>query len=228
MSEEKYTEFHRARMGPHLYPTEFLVRTMLGTYPRLSMPRDYVGKKLLDLGFGDGRNMLLFRNLGVEIYGVEPDPEVCTLVEARVRELAGVECTLKAGLNSAIPFGDAFFDYVVASHSIYYVREGESFADNLAEAARTLKPGGWLVATLPDLENSILVDAEPLEDGHWRITKDPFGLRNGTIFRAFETMSEIGPAFAPWFEEPSIGSFRDDWYGLLVTGFCVVCRRRAS
>ena len=212
-------------MGPHLYPTEFLVRTMLGKYPHLTMSRDYEGRNLLDLGFGDGRNLLLFRNLGANIYGVEPEAETCALVTERVKALAGIECTLVAGSNSSIPFDDAFFDFVVASHSIYYVREGETFADNAREAARVLRPGGWLIASMPDSGNSVLANAERLADGHWRITEDPFGLRNGAIFRAVDTPQEAEAAFRPWFEAFSIGSFRDDWYGLRVTGLTVVCRK---
>ena len=225
MSEREYTEFHRKRMGSHLYPTEFLIRTMLGRYPNLTMSRDYQDKALLDLGFGDGRNLPLFRNLGVRIYGVEPDPQVCAMVSERLQREAAVESTLVPGTNSSIPFDDDFFDFVVACHSIYYVSDGETFSDNLREVARVLRPGGWLVASLPDLENSVLANAEPLEDGHWRITSDPFGLRNGTVFRAFEAAGDIEDAFGAWFEAFSVGSFRDDWYGLRVTGFAVVCRK---
>ncbi len=214
-------------MGAHLYPTEFLVRTMLGRYPALEMSREYAGRPLLDLGFGDGRNLLLFRNLGVDIYGVEPDPEVCRMVKERV-EPEGIACDLRVGHNSAIPFDDAFFDFVVASHSIYYVCEGESFADNLRETARVLKPGGWLVATVPDLDNAVLEDSEDLKNGHWRITSDPFDLRNGSIFWAARARNEITDALAPWFGTFSFATFRDDWYGLLVSGFVVVCQKRVA
>jgi SAM-dependent methyltransferase len=213
-------------MGSHLYPTEFLIRTMLGKYPNLTMDRDYEGKALLDLGFGDGRNMPLFRNIGARIYGVEPDAQVCAMVAERLLREADIPSTLRSGTNSAIPFDDDFFDFVVACHSIYYVAGDQTFADNLREVSRVLRPGAWLVASLPDLENSVLANAERLQDGHWRITSDPFGLRNGTVFRAFGSADEIAPAFQPWFEEFSIGTFRDDWYGLRVTGFAVVCRKR--
>jgi SAM-dependent methyltransferase len=138
MSAEKYTDFHRERMGAHLYPNEFLIRTLLGRYPGLEMSRDYAGRRLLDVGFGDGRNLPLFRNLGVEIFGVEPDPDVCRLVTERVAP-AGIDCTLRAGSNTQIPFDDGFFDYVVASSSVYYVRENETFSDNLAEVARVMR-----------------------------------------------------------------------------------------
>lgn len=224
MSREKYTEFHRARMGVHMYPNEFVIRTMLGTYPGLQMTKRYEGARLLDLGFGDGRNLPLFHNLGVEIHGVEPDEELCNLV--RERALARtIRAELRQGTNSSIPHPDDFFDYVVGSHSIYYVASEEHFSDNLAEISRVLRPGGWLVASLPDLENSVVRDALPLGDGHWRLTTDPFGLRNGVTFRVFSSPDDIRETFSARFTDISIGTFRDDWYGLLVSGFALVCRK---
>jgi SAM-dependent methyltransferase len=221
-----YVALHRQRMGVHLYPTEFVVRTMLGSYPRLRMDRDYAGKRLLDLGFGDGRNMPLFHNLGVEIHGVEPQAELCAMVSDRMAR-QGIPCTLTVGHNSDIPFGDRAFDFVVACHSVYYVREGDSFADNLREVARVLRPGGWLVLSLPHPENFILKGAAAIGDGHWRIATDPYGLRNGTIFRAFGDEDEITDAFAPWFDAFSFASGCDDWYGILLKAFYVACRRSA-
>jgi SAM-dependent methyltransferase len=222
-----YVALHRQRMGPHLYPTEFVVRTMLGRYPRLQMDRDYAGKRLLDLGFGDGRNMPLFRNLGVEICGVEPEAELCAMVSARMAR-EGIPSTLRVGHNAAIPFEDRAFDFVVACHSLYYVREGDRFADNLREVARVLRPGGWLVLSLPAIGNFILEGAEAIDGGHWRIAADPYGLRNGTIFRAFGSEDEIIRSFAPWFDTFSIGSGADDWYGIVLKAFYVVCRRKAD
>ena len=212
-------------MGMHLYPNEFVIRTMLGTYPNLTLVRDYEGKKLLDLGFGDGRNLPLFRNMGVEIFGVEPNLDVCRMVEERVAP-AGIDCDLRVGENSHIPFDDSFFDYVVASHSVYYVSKGETFRDNVREVTRVLKPGGWFVASLPDPDNAVLKDAEPLADSHLRITSDPFGLRNGTIFWAPRSRSEIQEMFAEEYDELSTATFRDDWFGLLVSGYVAVGRRR--
>ena len=35
-----------------------------------------LGKKILDVGFGDGRDLLLFNDLGFSSYGVEVNKEV--------------------------------------------------------------------------------------------------------------------------------------------------------
>lgn len=226
MSASHYTKFHSGRMGQHLYPSEFLIRTMLGKYPCLDFEPQYAGRRLLDLGFGDGRNFPLFAQLGLDIYGVEPDVEVCRMVTERAR-CHNLPCTLSAGSNSCIPHQDRFFDFVVASHSMYYVDTGGSFQDNLKECARVTKDGGWLIATLPDVDNYILKNAERQNGGHFLITSDPYGLRNGTLFRAFASREEIVREFAPSFERCSLATFADDWYGVRVSGFVLVAQRSA-
>src|SRR5690348_14049098 len=109
MSSSHYTKFHSGRMGQHLYPTEFLIRTMLGKYPGLDFEPQYAGRRLLDLGCGDGRNFPLFAQLELEIYGVEPDVELCRMVAERARS-HDLPCTLSTGTNSRIPHDDGFFD----------------------------------------------------------------------------------------------------------------------
>ena len=70
--QARYDAFYRARDPSHVYPVEFVVRAFLGNYPRLQNdPGGYVGQRVLDLGFGDGRNMPLLVNLGMEVHGVE-------------------------------------------------------------------------------------------------------------------------------------------------------------
>ncbi len=224
MSTPKYTAFHRNRLGGLLFPSEFLIRTMLGRYQNLTLSHDYEGKRLLDLGFGEGRNLPLVSGLGADVYGVDPEREVCSMVSERAAD-EGLPCDLRTGSNARIPFDDAFFDYIVASHSIYYVEPNATFDTNLREAYRVLKPGGFFISTLPDTDNFILKNAVTLDDGHYRITSDPFELRNGSIFRAFSSRDEVSATYGALFRDLSIATFRDDWYGLFVSGFVVVCSK---
>ena len=59
---QRYETFYRERDPTYIYPVEFVVRAFLGSYPRLKTDRsEYAGKCMLDLGFGDGRNMPLLQ-----------------------------------------------------------------------------------------------------------------------------------------------------------------------
>jgi SAM-dependent methyltransferase len=211
---ENYAEFYSRRNPEKVYPVEFVVRTLLGTYPGLAIDRStYRGSRVLDLGFGDGRNMPLLRDLGFEIYGVEISREICELTRERMARL-GVPVVLETGRNSRIPFDDGMFDFVLSCHACYYVSPGETFADNLREIARVLRSKGRFIFSLVKTDSFILNDALPLGNGHYRITKDPHGVRNGTVFRAFASREEVSSELAPLFGDLALGLCENDFYGL--------------
>ena len=106
----RYDNFYRKRDPAHVYPVEFVVRAFLGNYPRLKSDNPTIaGKWVLDLGFGDGRNMPLLHNLGMQVFGVEISQEICDLTHARMRRL-GIDITTWVGRNDNIPFDAGFFD----------------------------------------------------------------------------------------------------------------------
>src|ERR1035437_219926 len=144
-----YNQYYSARTHIHVYPVEFVVRTFLGTYPHLKMDRNsYAGSKILDLGYGDGRNMPLLNNLKLKIYGVEISEEINLQAAERLKFL-GIDAELKLGTNDQIPYDDSFFDYVLACHSCYYLKENKTFDDNLKEISRVIKSNGVFCASLP-------------------------------------------------------------------------------
>src|SRR5690349_5674031 len=97
--ERGYDAFYRERDPDQVYPVEFVVRAFLGNYPRLkTRGASYRGKRVLDLGFGDGRNMPLLCGLGMVVHGVEISQEICALTAARMQRL-GFSVELKVGRN---------------------------------------------------------------------------------------------------------------------------------
>lgn len=220
-----YADFYRTRDPVHVYPVEFVVRAFLGNYPRLKTDKSaYPGKAVLDLGFGDGRNMPLLRNLGMSVFGVEVSDEICQRATSRMARL-GIDITARVGQNCDIPFSDAAFDYVLACHSCYYVDPGTRFEDNAREISRVLKSGGCLVFSAPKATSYILRDARDLGDGHMEITNDPYGLRNGGILKKFDRESDIEAALAPAFKDFAIGSCQNDFWGIDEHVWTVVCRK---
>ena len=225
---EKYDVFYDQRNPVAVYPVEFVVRAFLGNYPRHRTNKDdYPGKRILDLGFGDGRNMPLLRNLGMQVFGVEISQHICDLTEARMKRL-GVDVETRVGRNNHIPFENKFFDAALACHACYYVDAGSSFSDNVNEIARVLKSEGRFVFSAPMASSYIMRGAEDLGDGHMRIVNDPYGVRNGAILKKFDREQEIEEALSPQFGEFSIGSCRNDFWGIEEYVWIVACRRTAQ
>jgi SAM-dependent methyltransferase len=224
--EGRYGNYYVARNTDQVYPVEFVVRTFLGCYPNLRLDRSsYRGAKVLDLGFGDGRNMPLLHNLGFQVSGVEISEEICRLTRLRMKKL-GVDAHLVCGSNSHIPFENGTFDFLLACHSCYYVARSETFDDNLHEIARVLRQGGRFVFSLAKADSYILINARPLGNGHYQITSDPYGLRNGSIFRAFASREEIVREFESYFCEFALGLCENDYYGLHEKVWIGTCLRQ--
>jgi len=225
---EHYADFYAERDFAKVYPVEFVVRTLLGTYPQLKLDRQsFRGAKVLDLGFGDGRNMPLMHDLGFQVHGVEISQAICSLTRTRMEKL-GVPVELAVGTNSLIPYEDGAFDFVLACHSCYYVAPGETFAHNLREITRVLRTGGRFIFSLAKSDSYILADAEIVSDGLYRITHDPYRLRNGSLFRAFASQKEIADELGTHFDDFALGLCENDYYGVYEKVWIGTCLKRQS
>jgi ubiquinone/menaquinone biosynthesis C-methylase UbiE len=225
-NDTNYSSYYRNQNVIKVYPTEFVIRSFLGKYPRHRMDKAQLkGQTILDLGFGDGRNMPLFADLGMTIHGVEVTPEICTQITERMAGY-GITIEARAGRNALIPYPDAYFDNILACNSCYYIDAGQTYTDNLTEIARVIKPGGTFVHSLPMGTTFIMDGAKDLGDGHMEITQDPYGVRVGAILKKFDNEEQIRSALEPWFTDIRIGSCLDDYWGDKVHLWFVVCKRK--
>ncbi|MBK8870698.1 MAG: class I SAM-dependent methyltransferase [Elusimicrobia bacterium] len=220
----RYEQFYGKRTGLRVYPTEFVVRTFLANYPNLTFPKPSPGNRVLDVGFGDGRNTIFLCDQGFAVSGTEITQGIVDQTKARVQRL-GFRADLKVGRNSHLPFGDEFFDYLLACHCCYYCDEGVSFSDNLNEYARVLKSGAYLVASVASRSSFIFDQAVALDDGSLVVKLDPYGNRNGYRLQAFDTKEQIRDYFSRWFSNFSFGYADNDYYGISERVFWVVCQR---
>ena len=227
---KNYTKHYLDRTHKYVYPTEFVVRTFLANYPNLSMKKPEHGDKVLDIAFGDGRNTIMLLQQGYDVSGIEVTEEIVEQTRIRLKTLKSAEGgnppILKVGRNSRIPFDDDSFDYILACNCCYYCDEGESMRDNLREYSRVLKPGGFLVASAIHAECFIFDGAEKLPDGTMRIAKDPYNNRVGYRLHGFSSTNEVEDAFSSYFHDFSFAEENNDYYGIAVRAFWVVCRNK--
>jgi len=99
------------------------------------------GRRVLDVGTGDGTYALEAARRGAEVTGVDSDPAMLGAARARARE-RGVSVALQEGRAEALPFADASFHVVLAITVLCFVPDPRAA---VKEIARVLAPGGKLV-----------------------------------------------------------------------------------
>ncbi|MHA1386623.1 MAG: class I SAM-dependent methyltransferase [Candidatus Helarchaeota archaeon] len=223
--KESYTDFHKKRNQKFVYPPEWLVRLMLGSYPKINLDKGkYLGAKVLDVGFGDGRSFPLLHNLGFKIHGIEITDEIVKMCRDRMNRL-GIQAKLRIGTNTNIPYPNNYFDYIIACSSCYYIDENTSFQDTLREYSRVLKKNGILICSLPHKGMFYFRNCIERSDGSCVITSDNYGIRNGYILQRFKTKNDIKKSFSKYFHLLAIGLLKDDYWGHQVNMYLVVAKK---
>jgi ubiquinone/menaquinone biosynthesis C-methylase UbiE len=98
---------------------------------------DLAGKRLLDVGCGDGTDLAMLAARGAIPHGL--DPSVQFLQKAQEKMPSG---TFREGVGERMPFDAASFDVVVSK---WAMQTSTDVPGVLREAARVLRPGGLFV-----------------------------------------------------------------------------------
>lgn len=203
-----------------MYPPEALIRILKGSYSGLKMPKPKVGDSVLDVGCGDGRNFPLLASFGMKLYGTEISAGI---LHQLICAHQGV--TFAVGTCAKLPWTDASFDYEIAWNSCYYMGPDGKFEDHVAEMARVLKPGGWIICSVPMLSHEIFKGAAFSDDGYCTIRGDRFELRNGERFRWFEDAVGLEVAFSGYFHNFCYAGIRNDMFGHAYNWHVIVAQR---
>jgi 2-polyprenyl-3-methyl-5-hydroxy-6-metoxy-1,4-benzoquinol methylase len=107
------------------------------------LPKYSSGKKLLDVGFGNGAFLELAKGAGWEVYGVDFDAIVVKSARAR-----GFDVRL--GDIDAFSDMPGYFDFITLSHVIEHVHDPRAVVKQIN---RLLKPGGRVWIETPNFES---------------------------------------------------------------------------
>ena len=102
------------------------------------------GMKLLEPGCGRGEFLLNFKELGLEVSGLDISDDAQRLS----KDLPVSICNLE---TESIPFPDNYFDFIYSKSFLEHLRCPDNY---LTEAYRVLKPGGVLLTLVPDWESN--------------------------------------------------------------------------
>lgn len=135
-----------SRLGPELYAewrsadiglvTERLERSLI-----LELAGDVAGKRVLDVGCGDGDLALDLWQRGAQVSGVDASPEMIETARKRALQHSAA-IAFEIGLAEELPYAAASFDLVLAVTILCFVADA---APVFRELARVLRPSGRLV-----------------------------------------------------------------------------------
>lgn len=103
--------------------------------------RNFAGKKVLDVGSGNGYVLANYARNGGEVYGVDVTPTAVGLCRKRF-EYAGLTGDFRVGDAQHLDFADDSFDCACSMGVLHHVPDT---ARAVAEIYRVLKPGGRLI-----------------------------------------------------------------------------------
>ena len=131
------------------------------------------GKKILDVGCGDGTDALIFReNCGLDVYGLD------VYKHPEIEGILGQKFILtKKGIFN-LPYVDNEFDYVFLHDVLHHIDEGyqryETHVKGLQNLLRIVRPGGSIIIVEANRYNPLFYPHMVKKLGHEHFTQKYF------------------------------------------------------
>jgi len=155
---------------------------------------DMTGKRLLDVGCGDGYDLNEFQKRGALVEGVDSSKELIKIAKTRAPE---AELTL--GLMESLPYEDSTFDVVISK---YALQTSPDVPRSIGEMCRVIRPGGLLAyLTVHPLRQFLEKRKHPKDYYKQEIVESTFFGGTVTAHEPTHTMEEyLNPEFLEEFQ----------------------------
>jgi GT2 family glycosyltransferase/SAM-dependent methyltransferase/glycosyltransferase involved in cell wall biosynthesis len=172
--------------GERCVPWAPNVQVVYEHYHRYLWARELVtGRKVLDLGSGEGFGSALLRDVAREVVGIDVDERT---VEHSQLNYAGPGLEFRvASATDLSDFPDDSFEAVVAFEVIEHIRDQEAV---LSEVARVLAPGGVVIMSTPDRHEYSEATGQENPFHERELSQDEFRILLGRHFRALEMFAQ--------------------------------------
>ncbi len=203
------------------YPNEFIVRflakyvrkrTGLTTYETIRSDIN----RVLDLGCGCGRHLIMLAREGYDTCGLDISPRAIEFA-GQWLEHEGLKAGLRVGSAANLPWGKESFDLVIA-HGVLDHMTWEDTRQVTKEVARVLQPQGLFYVDLVSTGESGYGRGQQLDRYTYRIEE---GDEAGTIQRFYE-MEHIPELLSDSFEILDV--VHDKWEAVFGAGFSALAQ----
>ena len=169
-----YTSYYTHSAGPTDVPSTVLARMRATLFPtplaarQLRRRRDEVlprslhvtGRDLLEIGCGNGVNLIALRRLGWNVDGHEPDAEAADVASNRLGQ------HVERGAVEEVDWRGRRYDVILTNHVLEHLSDPHGV---LATCVSLLKPGGALVNFTPNAQSL----SRAIFRGRWRGFEPP-------------------------------------------------------
>jgi tellurite methyltransferase len=102
--------------------------------------------RVLDVGCGEGRNLIYFAGQGFDVYGFDKNPAALKMLRYVLKTVKPDfdERKLIEGNASHLPLPSGHFDIVISSAVLHFSESESQFKEQVAELFRVLAPQGIL------------------------------------------------------------------------------------
>jgi ubiquinone/menaquinone biosynthesis C-methylase UbiE len=136
----------------------------------ISLKRKNKKARILDIGFGAGRNLIYMAEQGFEAHGIEISETGINVTKKRLRK-RDLEANILKGNMNQLPYINSSFDAVICLFTIYH-QKTKGIQTTISEAHRVLKTGGNLLVNFQSKRSGMYGNGIELE-------KDTFIRENG-------------------------------------------------
>jgi 2-polyprenyl-3-methyl-5-hydroxy-6-metoxy-1,4-benzoquinol methylase len=122
---------------------------LLQTLAQITGRDSIEGLRLIDLGCGFGALSVFFAGQGATVTGIDPIADRLEVGRAVAAE-HGLPVEFSPGRMEELDFADESFDLAIQNNSLCYITNRQDRRSALAETARVLRPGGFVVIRNPN------------------------------------------------------------------------------
>ena len=156
------------------WPDENVIRFLSAMYGG-----EFGGRSLLEMGCGNGRNVVWLAKEGFRVTGVDLSPEGVRITRARLR-LEGVKARARIMDITCLAFPEESYDVVISDSA----QITDDVPRALAEAYRVLKPGGFFMAYFRDWESTFSRQGRRVSRNRV-ILDERAGARRGLVYQFY-------------------------------------------
>lgn len=217
INSQVWDVIYQSGQGTLAYPNENLVRIVFSLFKQ----KEARSRKVLDLGFGSGNNLVFLQEFGFDTYGIEVSSAAQQIALKRCGSTFDPQRLKLIEVGSELPFDSDFFEIVVSWQVLYY-NTSAGLERALAEIYRVMKTGAVFISTLATgrdiaaMQSVLISKTERVIEG---ITT-----QKNAIITVIENEGDLLALYAK-FKNIKVGYFESNLLGRPSSHWVIICEK---